>query len=292
MKNSVVFLLASGAFCAVLPLCGQQPAGQSAGPPAVLRIFREDIKEGKGAAHEKTEAAFMQALAKVNYPTHVLGMTAMTGTSQAWFLEGHDTFASIADSQGALDKPEFEGLDAADAQLRTSSRSMLAVYRPDMSFGADKANLPKMRFFSIETIRVREGQGQEFTELAKMLIGAAAKSGDSQPVAAYQVVSGAPDGTYLLLEPTASLKSMDEGPQRQQALFQALGDAGVKRYAKAVTDTIANEESILFAVNPQMSYVPQEWITADPGFWTPKPVTAAKAPAKPPAKKTRKTTSK
>ena len=103
----------------------------------------------------------MQAAAKANYPAHILGMTAMTGTSQAWFLEGHDTFASIAESQAALDKPEFGALDAADAELRTGSRSMIAVYRPDLSYAADKANLPKMRFFNIETIRVRAGPGPE-----------------------------------------------------------------------------------------------------------------------------------
>jgi hypothetical protein len=288
MKNTFVFLLVSGAFCAVSPLCAQQPSG----PPPVLRIFREDIKEGKGAAHEKTEAAFMQAAAKVNYPCNVLGMTAMTGPSQAWFLEGHPTFASIAESQAALDKPEFGALDAADAELRSSSRSMIAVYRPDLSYSVDKANLPKMRFFTIETIRIREGQGPEFTELAKMLIGAAEKSGDTQAVATYQVMSGAPNGTFLLLEPTESLKSMDEGQQRQQALLQALGESGLKRYGKAVSETIANEESLLFAVSPKMSYVPKEWATADPDFWGQKPAKTTKAPVKTPAKAGEKTASK
>jgi hypothetical protein len=275
MKTVLAMLLA------VIPLAAQQPSS----PPAVLRIFREDIKEGKGAAHEKTEAAFMQAAAKANYPSHVIGLTSMTGTSQAWFLEGHTTVASIADSQAAVDNAEFEALDAADAELRAASRSMIAVYRPNLSFGAGKTNLPKMRFFSIETIRIREGQAQEFAALAKMLITAAEKSGDAQPVAAYEVVSGAPNGTYLLLQPFVSLKSMDEGEQRRQALFQALGEAGLKQYSKTVSETIANQESILFAISPQMSYVPKDWIAADPNFWTPKPVELAKTPAKAHAKK-------
>ena len=277
MKNIVVLVLAGGALCAASQLFAQQPAG----PPAVLRVFREDIKEGKGSAHEKSEAAFMQALGKVNYPAHVLGLNAMTGPSQAWFLEGHDTFASIETSQAALDKPEFDTLDAADAELRASSRSLIAVFRPDLSYDVDKINLPKMRFFSIETIRIREGQAQEFGELAKMVIGAAQKAGDPQPVATYQVLSGAPGGTYLLMEPTESLKSMDGGEQRQQAVYQAMGDSGVKRYAKAVSDTVANEETVLFAINPKMSYVPKEWATAEPNFWGQKPVkTTTKAPAK------------
>jgi len=286
--KAVIFLIASGAFCAVSPLGAQQPYK----PPAVLHIIREDIKEGKAAAHEKTEAAFMQAAAKEHYPANILGLTSMTGTSVAVFLEGHDTFASIAASQEVMDKPELGALDVADAELRTSQRSILAVYRPDLSYAVNKINLPKTRFFSIETMRIREGQERGFMELGKMVIDAAAKSGDTQPVAAYEVVSGAPTGTYLLLEPTESLKSMDEGLQHQPAFFQAMGDEGMKRFAKAESETIMNEESLLFAVSPQMSYVPQEWITADPEFWTPKPVEATKAPAKAPAKTSAKTRKK
>jgi hypothetical protein len=282
MKKPLAILLA------VLPLYAQQ----STPPPAVLRIVSEDIKEGKAAAHEKTEAAFMQAVAKANYPSHTLGLAAVTGTSQAWFLEGHATFASIMHSDDALDTPEFGALDAADAELRTASRSMIAVYRADLSFGADRANLEKMRFFSIETVRVRPGHADQHVELVKMLIAAEQRMGDAQPVATYQVVSGAPNGTFLVMEPMASLKSMDEEQQRQQAFFQAMGDAGVKRYAQAVSEAIASEESILFAVSPQMSYVEKDWITADPQFWTPKPVQTEKAPAKAPSKPKAKSSSK
>jgi hypothetical protein len=267
MKSTVVVLLA------VMPLCAQQ----SSAPPRVLRIFCEHIKEGKGAAHEKTEAAFMQAAAKANYPSQILGLTAMTGTSQAWFLEGHATFASITQAASVLDTPEFTGLDAADAELRTGSQSMIAIYRADLSYAAEKANLAKIRFFSIETVRLIPGPDQKFAEAAKALVAGAEKSGDNQPVAAYEVVSGAPNGTYLLLQPMESLKSLDDEPQRRRALRQAMTSGDPERNMAAA---MANSESILFAVSPQMSYVPKEWITAAPDFWKPKPVETAKAPVK------------
>ena len=117
MRSALVILLA------MVPLGAQSPTGF----PPVLRIFREDVKEGKAAAHEKTEAAFMQAAAKAKYPAHILGMASMTGTSQALFLEGHDNIASIADSQDVMDTAEFGAIDAADAQVRINQRSMLAV---------------------------------------------------------------------------------------------------------------------------------------------------------------------
>jgi hypothetical protein len=270
MKNVVVILLA------VLPVFAQ--------PPKVLRIFREDVKEGKSGAHEKTEAAFMQTAAKVNYPAHILGLTNITGTALAVFLEGHDTFASIADSQAVLETPEFGKLDLADGEVRINQRSILSAYRPDLSYAAEKANLPKMRYFSIETIRVREGQGQKFVDLVKLLVNAAEKSRDTQAVATYEVVSGAPAGTFLVLEPMESLKSLDQGAQRQQALMQAIQNG--PQTMRELSETIVNEESILFAVNRQMSYVPKEWATASPDFWGQKPAApVTKAPAAKPAVK-------
>jgi hypothetical protein len=100
----------------------------------------------------------MQAAAKQKYPSHIIGLTSLTGTALAVFLEGHDTFASIADSEAVMDTPEFGAIDAADAQLRINQRSMIARYRPDLSYAADQINLPKTRYFSIETVHVRAGQ--------------------------------------------------------------------------------------------------------------------------------------
>src|SRR5208282_5637196 len=121
MTRDAVLLLTSAALSAALAIA--QP---SFTPPPVLRVVQEDVKEGKGAAHEKSEAAFMQGLSSI---------------------------ASIVESQAGLDTPEFAALDAIDSQLFSSRRSLIAIYRSDLSYGADKINLPKTRFFSIETVR-------------------------------------------------------------------------------------------------------------------------------------------
>jgi len=291
MKNAVRFLIAGAVLASAVQIYAQEAP---AGPPAVVQVIREDVKEGRDAAHEKTESAVMQALAKAKYPNQVFGMTNVTGTSQAWFLEGFASFAAMEESAGFLAKiPEFGTLDAADAEMRAGSRLYIAVYRPDLSFGVDKINLPKCRYFTINTLRIRGGQEQEFTDLAKQVIAALQKAGDDQGAATYQVVSGAPNGTFMLFEPIESLKSMDSYPQRQQALMQALGDAGRAKVAKAGADIIANEESVLFRINPKMSYVTKEFASQDPDFWMPKTTkTVTKAPAKGAEKAGEKTASK
>jgi hypothetical protein len=169
MKNALLILLV------VFPLGAQQPSA----PPAVLRIFREEIKEGKTADHEKTEAVFMQAAAK-----------------------------AIADSEAVMDTPEFGAINAADAQLRINQRSMIARYRPDLNYAADQIDLPKARYFSIETVHVRAGHLEQHAKLIETLIAAAKNAGNPQGD------TGAPNGTFLVLQPMASLRSLDEGQQR------------------------------------------------------------------------------
>jgi hypothetical protein len=215
-------------------------------PPKILAIFREDIKEGKGAAHEQSESRFMRAAAAAKFPVNVIGLQSLTGTSQAWFLEAHDSFESIGKTQAAMQNPELGGLDALDEEFRSGSRSWIAVYRPELSFHGQQLmqTLPKMRYFNVITMRARLHYQEEFALLAKMAVAAAERSMDDQPVATYQVVSGAPSGLYIFFEPSASLKALDEAPARSQNMLQAMGDAR-PTFMKLAGDTIAQEEALL-----------------------------------------------
>jgi hypothetical protein len=74
---------------------------------------------------------------------------------------------------------------------------------------------------------------------------------------------------------------LDTEPERSRAMVQAMGDSGSARFFKAVRDNIVSDESLLFVINPKMSYVSKDVAAADPDFWNAKP-----AETKPPAHKT------
>jgi hypothetical protein len=277
----LVSLAAAGMLCAA----ASQLAAQTA-PPSVLRIIREDIKQGKDSAHRNSENAFMLEAAVAHYPAHVIGMTSITGTGQAWFLEGHDSFDAVEktlNAFGATDS-KFAQLDELDAEYRTSSRSWFALYRPDLSYRGEDwmQNFPKARFVGVDLMRSQPGHDEDLEEVGRIIAEAEKKSMSDQPVAVYQIVSGLPSGTYLLIRPMASLKTLDTNPDRERAMVQTMGDTTVKRFAKAVTDGIASSETLLFGLEPRMSYVSKEFIAADPDFWTPK-TEAPKAKPRPKA---------
>jgi hypothetical protein len=123
-RNIMSVLLASLVFAGASHVMAQATEA-----PPILRIFREDMKPGKGAAHEKTESAYVRAFQKVKYPTYV-AWERMTGPTQAWFLEGHANFESIEAAMKLTDaepmKTLFSQLDAQDGELRTGEVGMIA----------------------------------------------------------------------------------------------------------------------------------------------------------------------
>ena len=63
MKKSLIPLMATCLFVlGAVQIGAQTPPEMS--PPAVLQIFREEVKPGKAAAHEAVEAAIVQAFAR------------------------------------------------------------------------------------------------------------------------------------------------------------------------------------------------------------------------------------
>jgi len=289
MRVAYAGLLAAALF---IPLTAQEAPPK---PPNLLRIVREQIKEGHEAAHEAVETKQIEAGRKANLPWFILGMEAVTGPTEVWFVQPFDSHADIRKAFEEMDKrpaleAELEPLDRQDGEQRVSSRTVIARYHPEMSYRADEfvRTLPKMRFVHIIIIRVKPAYDGAVREVAHIGITALEKAGDERPLMTYQVISGDVN-TYLLVRATATWAELDKEPEQTQALFAAMG-GDVKRYVELVREAVSEEETMSFSLSPAMSLVPKEFAAVDPKFWTPKPKAAPKKPAgekseKPPASK-------
>jgi hypothetical protein len=110
-------------------------------------------------------------MARANWPTHYLAMTAVTGPSEAWFLTGYPSFAAWEKDRDDTDKntaltAELDRLIEKDGELLTNGRSLVAFLREDLSAGGP-VDIPKMRYFRLLTFRVRQGPENE-KALAKL----------------------------------------------------------------------------------------------------------------------------
>ena len=126
------------------------------------------------------------------------------------------------------------------------------------------------------TTRIRPGHDAQYAEYVQKLVNVAREKAkvDKLHVATFQVVSGAPGGTYLIFRPLKSLAEFDDPiAVRVRA---SMGDDMRKDADKAVSEAVLSSEISTYAFAPGMSYVEKEFAAADPGFWNPKPAMMAK----------------
>lgn len=286
MRKTTVLLLAVLILLAAIPLAFAQERAAGA-PPKVIRIFREEIKPGKGALHEKNEAAWTRAFAKGKYPAHFLAMTSVSGPGEAWYIEGHGSLASVEQTEQYVEKSaalkaDIEQYSQRDGEYVSAGRAMVAVYRPELSYRPDGINQGEYRYFYVTTVRVRPGRDSDYIEGNKIVREAHEKANVPEHWAVFQVTLGMPGPTYIVLQPLKSLTEVDAFPETHgKAFTDAIGDEGRKRLRELESASTLSRETNIFAFSPSMSYVSKETIAAAPDFWTPKPAAAKKEAAKP-----------
>ena len=271
MRKSLLLLFAICLFVSA----AVEARAQAGPPPKVLSIFREEVKAGRGSAHEKLEAGYVRAFQKAKWPVYSLAMTAAVGGTDAWFMTAYDSFAAMEKDRQSFNKApqltaDFERLDALDADFRTGQRSIVCVLNEELSFGAS-FDVSQMRFFSVNTVRVRPGHDEEYREARKLLVEAQKKGNPNGHSVVYAVAAGMPNGTYLVFTPRKSLAELDPNPAITKAVQDALGEDNAKKRQKLLADSVISTETIIYAFSPRMSYVPKEWAKTGGDFWTPKP---------------------
>ncbi|MDP1830961.1 MAG: hypothetical protein Q8K67_02795 [Geothrix sp.] len=249
-------------------------------PPPLMLFIREEVKPGHGAAHGATEAAWARALAKGKSTDHYLGLNALTGPSEAWFLVGYGSYAEWEARQNEMDKhpaikKEIDTISRQDGEHLDGSRSFLGAYRKDLSFGP-ALEIGKMRYMRIRTFRVKQGQNKAFEEGVKLALDGYAKSHYAASFAFYEVAAGMGTPTYVALRPMKSLADMDALEASDKAFQEVLGEDGRKAMAKVFADTVNAVENQLLAFNPKLSFPAPYVVASDPGFWTVKAEKAAK----------------
>jgi hypothetical protein len=232
-----IILLAGVAVCSAV-------AQSQTEPPPLLRL------------HRQLGTISARPYADTGIPVNVVGMTAMTGPPETWLIEMHDSFAGIENADKSL-RPvaPFGAIVQADgpsADILAGSRSLIAVFRQAFSYRSEQAiqTLRKARYCQVSIYQVHPGSESDFAELVK-----------SRWIAfdiSYHVPSGAASGTYVFLAPLASLKMLDDTPAKAYAeniAAEAMKTGGLTR------------EHLLFRVEPSLSWVSDDFASADPEFW-------------------------
>ena len=256
------------------PVAGQAlPTRQ---PPYIV-IVREVEKSGHSMAHEATEARWAHLNRSAGYPTPYIALVGTTGTPEVWWVSGTESFDAMGkaiDFGEASYKASIAKVAMEDGDHITGTSRVVARAVPDASHGAFP-EVGKARVYSVITVRARPGQESAFTEIAKHFAAAAAGS-EVVGWRAYEVVAGAPGGTYLVMASFPSWAAVDAN---EAAWGKVMANAGphMEAITKLSGEAIMSTETRYFTINPRMSLVPKELAASDP-FWAVKAATAKAAP--------------
>jgi len=145
-KLTQSLLLSSLVFGCLGTIAAQEKSEGMHQPPKVLNVLREYTKPGKnGMSHEKTEAAFVQAMTAAKFPTHYLAVDSLSGKPRTLFLTAYDSFEAMEKDIKAVEKNAslLAALDHAgvvDGELLSDTDSSDLAYREDLSLrGGDVA---------------------------------------------------------------------------------------------------------------------------------------------------------
>jgi hypothetical protein len=261
-------------------------------PPKVLVIQREFLKPGRaGSVHERSESAFVRAMAAAKWPTRYFGMDSLSGQSRALFMMGYDSFAAMEKDTQAMEKnatlsAALDRASLADGDLLTEYSQSMFVFREEGSLRSNQ-DIAHARYFEITQFHIRPGHEKEWDDLVKMYKEAFEKNIPDAKWALYESAYGTDNGGYfLVITPMKSLAEVDQEYADQKKFMSAVGESEMKKLSELSASCIASSQSNLFHFNPKMSYPPEEWIKADPDFWKPKAIAAAPATKEPAAAKT------
>lgn len=238
--------------------------------PAIINIYREVEKPNHAVAHEATEERWADFNRRSGYPTSYFGLVAASGVPEVWWISRFENMEGFGKSLSFEARPGYNlglaRIQAADAEHVQSFSSMQARALRDASHGLFP-DLSKQRIYSIMTLRTRPGYGSAFREIAGHYKRAAGTS-EVAGWRAYEVIAGAPSGTYLILTSFSSWAAVDANEAEWGRVASMAGEH-LDAAGKLVKEAVLSTEVRYFTINPRISVVPKEVVASD-AFWDPK----------------------
>ncbi len=265
-------VLVGGAFAAP-NLKAQQAEAKVTPPPKVLVMDVEFLKPGKsGSPHQKTESAFVAAAKNAKSQNNYLASQAVSGPPRTLFTWGYDSFAAFEkqlkeESTGPM-AAQLDSAFQADGVLLDSMHRSIFVLHDDMSVNAPCA-IGTMRYFQISRLKLHPGQRKNWEDFMKMWKDAVAKTEPDAHIAVFSEAYGWENGgVWIIVHPMKSLAEVDSMNASNDKFRQNVSDYA--HYQELLGTVLESSQNNIYAFDPAMSYVSDDWVNADPAFWNKK----------------------
>jgi hypothetical protein len=268
-------LFAGLCFTPAVTAAAQNQSAQTMSPPKILEVIVEYVKPGQaGTPHQKTEGAFAQAMRDAKWQTRYLGTNALTGRQRAVFFVGYNSFADWQKDNDAQQKntslaAALDSATIADGALLQDVETNVLHFREDMSLRPGAA--PGTRYFEATIFRIHSGHEKDWDTVVKMYKDAFEKNAPDAHWDMFEQMYGVDSGnTFVLFTPMKSLDEVDTNMMNDKKIADAVGPEQMQKMRDLASATADIVRSNLLAIDPKMSYPPDEWTKGDPSFWNQK----------------------
>ena len=233
--------------------------GMPTSQPGILTIFFEEVKVGMEADHEANEAGWPAAHAKANSPYYYMALESMTGSSPVWYLSPYESFSAEGESmkQVASDpalSAELDRLWRADGQYLDAARNIQAIARPELSHG-EFPDLAMVRFYDITMVRIRLGHQAGWENAARLYMEQARRAAPQMSYRIYQVITGMPDGYFLIFSAVEDYADFDSLMAKGMAMGENVSPEVMATMEHFMVNDAKSFITHRFRVSPTMSYV-------------------------------------
>ena len=240
--------------------------------PNVLHIWRESVKAGRGAEHAKHESGFVAAFEKAKSTAYGLALVSETGPAEAWYLGPFESNAAMGENEKRIAKDagllaELDRLERIDSEYINGVTRIVANARTDLSNG-QFPDLAKARFYQITVYRIHPGHEDMFEAAAKAYRAANQRAGSKAGWRTYQVAAGMPGSTFLVMTSLEDYAQFDQLGAEAIATWSAATPEEKATLTKVLKESVVEQETNRFRVDPVQSFVPKETRAADPAFWS------------------------
>ena len=243
--------------------------------PKFVHIFREQVKPGRAAEHARWEAGWPAAFEKAKSPYNYIALQSITGPPEVWYVSPLASQAAYGEMVAAEEKDpvlaaELDRLAKGDGEFLAEQSALQAVAMPELSHGSFPA-IGKMRYYEITTFRVRPGHQSAWMAATKAYKAATARSAPGASWRTYDVVAGAPGGTYLLFSSVGSFAEFDRMLAEGDATMKGATAEEMGVLEKFMKESVISVSTQRYRLDPVQSYVNAETKAQDPAFWSKRP---------------------
>ena len=266
-------------------LVGTLVLAQAPAPPGYVHVYIAKVKPDKLPTYEGLARKWADAFRKEGGENWITIQQQVGEYNTIAFVFFRKSWADLDKLPNEMEvlskvygKQEAENIFKTGAECELSGRIYIRRTRPDLSLKAEQNDMARAKLLRASYLTIRPGRAPDFEYLVKRAIEAHQKLDTKVHFTVSQTVSGGPMG-YVIVSTAGTFGDFDYDPGN--VIEKAFGAEEANRFRTTIAEVVEHGENIIWRIRPELSAPPQEYIAANPDFWTPKVEAAATTAEKP-----------